>query len=128
MRVKTSVAARQRKKKYFKLAKGYYSDKSRKWRQVKQQVERSLRFAYRDRKKRKRDFRTLWISRVNAAARENGIKYSQLIYALKLAQINLNRKQLAELAVNDAPLFAQIAQLAKEALTKLPAKSNVASA
>ncbi len=129
MRVKTGVTTHRRKKKYFKLAKGYYSDKSRKWRQVKQQVERSLRFAYRDRKNRKRVFKSLWIIRLNAAARQHGINYSQLIHGLKLSDIVINRKQLAELAANNMTLFSQIASVAKDALQSPSVeKINVAKA
>lgn len=129
MRVKTGVATKHHKDKYFKLAKGYYSDKSRKWRQVKQQVERSLRFAYRDRKNRKRVFRSLWITRLNAAARLNGLTYSELIHGLKLSDIAINRKQLSEIAVNNATLFSKIVSIAKESLTaKSGAKTDVATA
>lgn len=127
MRIKTGVTTHHRKKKYFNLAKGYYSDKSRKWRQVKQQVERSLRFAYKDRKNRKRVFRSLWILRLNAAARANGLSYSRLIHGLKLSNIEINRKQLAEVAVNDLQLFNKIVSIAKEALAKVPANANVAA-
>lgn len=124
MRVKTSVNARHRKKKYFRLAKGFYSDKSRKWRQVKQQVERALRTSYVGRKKRKREFRSLWIMRVNAASREVGISYSRFMYGLKLAGIGVDRKQLSEIALGDPKLFAAIVEAARKALDGAPEKSS----
>lgn len=110
MRVKSVVYTRQRKKKIFRIAKGYYANRGNRWRQVKQQVARSLRFAYRDRKDRKGEFRQLWIARINAAARPYGLSYSRLINGLKKSNIILNRKMLSELAVNDASVFQQIVQ------------------
>lgn len=112
-RVKSGVTTRQRKKKTFRIAKGYYYSKRSRWRQVVQQVERSLRYAYVGRKDRKGDFRQLWIVRINAAARLNGLSYGQLINGLKKANIGLNRKMLAELAVSDQNAFKQVAELAK---------------
>src|SRR4029079_17837461 len=100
-RVKSGVTTRQRKKKTFKLAKGSYYSKRSRWRQVIQQVERSLRYAYVGRKDRKGDFRALWIPRINAAARMNNLSYSKLMFGLKKAGIGLDRKMLAELAVSD---------------------------
>src|SRR4051812_41707284 len=101
MRVKSGVYTRQRKKKVFRLTKGYYANRNNRWRQAIQQVEKSLRYAYRDRKDRKGEFRQLWITRINAAARPLGLSYSEFIAGLKKSNILLNRKILAELAVND---------------------------
>ena len=98
-----------------KLAKGYFGAKSKQYRTASEQVRRSLRYAYTGRKLRKREFRTLWIARINAAARLNGMNYSTLINGLKKKGVEVNRKMLADLAVNDAEAFAQLAQLAKEA-------------
>ena len=113
MRIKSGVTTRQGKKKYFRLAKGYYSNKRNRWRMVIQQVERSLRHAYRDRKDRKGNFRRLWITRINAAARAEGISYSRLIHALKKAKISLNRKTLAEIAAQDQSSFQKLVSLAR---------------
>lgn len=115
-RVKSGVTTRQRKKKTFKIAKGYYYSKRSRWRQVVQQVERSLRFAYVGRKDKKGDFRSLWIQRINAAARLHDLSYSQLIHGLKKAGIGLDRKMLAELAVVDEAAFKQIAEMARTAV------------
>ena len=115
-RVKSGVTTRQRKKKTFRIAKGSYYSKRAKWRQVVQQVERSLRYAYVGRKDRKGDFRTLWIQRINAAARLNNLSYSKLIHGLKKAGIGLDRKMLAELAVADEQAFKQLAEKAKAAV------------
>ena len=115
-RVKSGVTTRQRKKKTFKLAKGSYYSKRSRWRQVVQQVERSLRYAYVGRKDRKGDFRELWIQRINAAARLNNISYSKFIFGLKKAGIGLDRKMLAELAVADEQTFKQLAEKAKAAI------------
>ena len=98
-----------------KLAKGYYGSKSKQYRAAKEQVARSLRYAYIGRKLRKRDFRSLWIARINAAARINGMSYSKFINGLKKAGIDLNRKVLADLAVNDAAAFAKLVEIAKNA-------------
>src|SRR5256885_15720470 len=114
-RVKSGVTTRQRKKKTFRIAKGYYYSKRSRWRQVVQQVERSLRSAYVGRKDRKGDFRTLWIQRINAAARLNNLSYSKLIYGLKKAGVGLDRKMLAELAVVDEGAFKQLAEAARAA-------------
>lgn len=115
-RVKSGVTTRQRKKKTFKIAKGYYYSKRSRWRQVVQQVERSLRYAYVGRKDRKGDFRSLWITRINAAARLNNMTYGQLIHGLKKAGIALDRKMLAELAVVDQNAFKQLVDVARQAL------------
>jgi large subunit ribosomal protein L20 len=114
-RVKSGVTTRQRKKKIFRIAKGSYYSKRSRWRQVVQQVERSLRFAYVGRKDRKGDFRALWIQRINAAARMNNLSYSQFIFGLKKAGIELDRKMLAEIAVVDAAAFKQLADAARTA-------------
>jgi large subunit ribosomal protein L20 len=114
-RVKSGVTTRQRKKKTFRIAKGSYFSKRSRWRQVVQQVERSLRYAYVGRKDRKGEFRELWIQRINAAARLNDISYSKLIFGLKKAGIGLDRKMLAELAVNDLDTFKQLVETAKGA-------------
>jgi large subunit ribosomal protein L20 len=107
------VPSRRRRKKIIKLAKGYYGAKSRCYRIAKQAVVRSLVYAYRDRRTRKRNFRKLWISRINAAVREYGIPYSKFIKKLKDAEINLNRKILAELAVNDPKTFSTLVEIVK---------------
>ena len=116
MRVKTGTVRRRRHKKLLKLARGFYSGRRKHFRKAKEQLERSLVYAYRDRKRKKRDFRRLWITRINAACRLNGISYSKFIYALNKANINLDRKILADLAVNDANAFAKIVETAKAAL------------
>lgn len=113
MRIKGAVYTRHRKKKIFRLAKGYYSDRGRRWRLVKQQVERSLRFAYKHRKQKKRVFRRLWIVRINAAVREVGLSYSRFVNLLKKNNVNLNRKSLAYLASEDPKSFRDILDLVK---------------
>src|SRR5690625_3685083 len=113
-RVKRGYVSRRRRKKILKLAKGYYGSKHRLFRTANEQVMRSLMYAYRDRRQRKRDFRKLWIMRINAAARLNGMSYSKFMHGLKLAGININRKMLADLAVNDAKAFADLAGIAKQ--------------
>lgn len=115
-RVKTAVISRQRHKKILKQAKGYWGAKSKLYRVANQQVMKSLAYAYRDRKARKRDFRRLWITRINAAARMNGINYSRLIKGLKEAGITINRKMLADLAVNDMEAFGRLVAVAKAKL------------
>lgn len=116
MRVKTGAVRRRRHKKILKLAKGYWGAKSRVYRRANEAVIRALAFAYRDRKQRKRDFRRWWIVRINAAVRQHGLSYSRFMYGLKCAGIELNRKMLAEMAVNDPDAFAEIVARAKEAL------------
>jgi large subunit ribosomal protein L20 len=113
-RVKSSVASRRRRKKILKLAKGYRGGRSKLYRTAKEAVARALQYAYRDRKVKKRDFRRLWIIRINAAARMNGLSYSQFMEGLKKAEININRKILADLAVRDADAFAKLAEIAKK--------------
>jgi large subunit ribosomal protein L20 len=115
-RVKGSVATRARRKKILKLAKGYVGSKHRLFRTAKQQVMKSLMYAYRDRRQCKRDFRKLWIIRINAAAREQGLSYSRFMSGLKKANIELNRKMLAELAVTDGEAFGNIVGVVKEAI------------
>ena len=114
-RVKTARTTRARHKKVLKQAKGYYGAKHYRFRNAKQAVMKSGMYAYVGRKDRKSDFRKLWIVRINAAARMNGLTYSKLIAGLKKAGIVINRKMLAELAVNDSKAFAEIAQMAKQA-------------
>lgn len=114
-RVKRGNVARNRRKKILKLAKGFRGSHSTLFRTANQQVMKALRSAYRDRKKRKRDFRRLWIVRINAAARQHGMSYSQLIGNMKKANIQLNRKMLAQIAVTDPASFGKIAQLANTA-------------
>ncbi len=124
MRVKAGTVTRRRHKKWLKMAKGYWGLKSVVFRRAKETVIRALNFAYRDRKQRKRDFRRWWIVRVNAAARLNGLRYSEFIHGLKLAGVELNRKMLAELAVNDPDAFAALAERAKEALASKTAAAS----
>jgi len=116
MRVKTGVVRRRRHKKILKMAKGYYQGRRKHFRKAKEQVERSLVYAFRDRKQKKRDFRKLWIIRINAACRLNDINYSRFINGLKKAGIELDRKILADLAMNEPETFAKIVAKAKEAL------------
>ena len=113
-RIKMSVNAKKHRRKVFKLAKGYFGAKSKQYRAASEQVARSLRYAYTGRKLRKRDFRRLWITRINAAARLNGTTYSALMNGLKKQNININRKMLAEMAVNDAAAFAQLVEISKK--------------
>ncbi|MFV0946777.1 50S ribosomal protein L20 [Campylobacter jejuni] len=115
-RVKTGVVRRRRHKKILKLARGFYSGRRKHFRKAKEQLERSLVYAYRDRRRKKRDFRRLWIVRINAACRLNDLSYSRFINGLKKAGIELDRKILADLAMNDAAAFAKIAEVAKKAL------------
>ncbi|WHY84950.1 50S ribosomal protein L20 [Neobacillus novalis] len=112
-RVKGGTVTRKRRKKVLKLAKGYYGSKHTLYKVANQQVMKSLMYAFRDRRQKKRDFRKLWITRINAAARMNGLSYSRLMHGLKLAGIEVNRKMLAELAVSDANAFAELANVAK---------------
>lgn len=105
-RVKGGVVSRKRRKRVLKLAKGYFGSKHTLYKTANEQVMKSLQYAYRDRRQKKRDFRKLWITRINAAARMNGLSYSKLMHGLKLAGIEVNRKMLADLAVSDAAAFA----------------------
>lgn len=120
-RVKGGTVARKRRKKILKLAKGYYGAKHLLYKTANEQVMHSLAYAYRDRKQRKRNFRKLWITRINAAARLNGMSYSKLVNGLNLAGIEINRKILADIAVNDADGFTQIVDAAKRGISGEPA-------
>ncbi len=115
-RVKTGVVRRRRHKKILKLARGFFSARHKHFRKAKEQLERSLVYAFRDRKAKKRDFRRLWIIRINAACRLNDISYSRFMNGLKKAKIELDRKVLANLAMNDASGFSKIVELVKQAL------------
>lgn len=114
-RIKRAVNAHKKRRKVFKLAKGYFGSKSKQYRTASEQVRRSLRYAYAGRKMRKRDFRSLWIARINAAARLSGMSYSVFINGLKKNGIDLNRKVLADMAVNDPAGFAQLVEIARKA-------------
>ena len=113
-RVKRAVNAVKKRRKVFKLAKGYFGAKSKQYRAAGEQVRRSLRYAYIGRKLKKRDFRRLWIARINAGARMNDLSYSKLMNGLKKAGIEINRKMLSELAINDAAAFTALCEKAKE--------------
>ena len=115
-RVKTGVVRRRRHKKVLKLARGYFQGRSKHFRKAKEQLEHSMYYAFRDRKQKKREFRKLWIIRINAACRLNDINYSRFINGLKKANIELDRKILADMAMNDAAAFAAVATQAKAAL------------
>ena len=112
-RIKGGLNAKKRHKRVLKLAKGYRGARSKQYRIAKQSVMRALASSYAGRKQRKRQFRQLWIARINAAARLNGLSYSRFMYGLKVADININRKMLAEMAVNDAEGFTALAEVAK---------------
>ena len=116
MRVKGGTVTRARRKRIMKLAKGYTGSKHRLFKTAKDQVMKSGLYAFGDRKANKRNFRELWIARINAGARQNGISYSKLMHGLKLANIDMNRKMLADLAVNDAEAFKAVVDEAKKAL------------
>ena len=115
-RVKRSVHARKKRRTVLARAKGYYGAKSRSYRAAKEQVQHSLQYMYRDRRNKKREIRRLWITRINAAARINGLSYSVFMNGLKKAGIIINRKMLAEMAVNDKAAFTQLTDTAKKAL------------
>lgn len=117
-RVKTGVVRRRRHKKILKLAKGFYSGRRKHFRKAKEQIERSLVYAHRDRKQKKRDFRKLWIIRINAATRLNGMNYSTFMNGVKKAGIELDRKILADMAMNDAAAFSAVVEASKAALAK----------
>ena len=116
MRIKRSFKARRQRKKVLKLAKGYRGGRSKLFRTAADAVDKALMYAYRDRRQRKRDFRRLWIARINAAARLNNLSYSKFIHGLKLAKVDLDRKVLAELAISDPAGFKKIAELATQQL------------
>jgi large subunit ribosomal protein L20 len=127
-RVKNSVVTRKRRKKILKLAKGYFGSKRTLYRTANEQVMRALNYAYIGRKQRKRDFRKLWIQRINAAAKLNGFKYSKLIHGLSLAGVEINRKMLADIAMNDAETFTGLVNIARNAIdgNVAPAASKAA--
>ncbi|MDY4894292.1 MAG: 50S ribosomal protein L20 [Candidatus Borkfalkiaceae bacterium] len=116
MRIKRGVNAVKKRRKIMKLAKGYFGSKSRSYRIAREAVMKSQMYAFIGRRRKKRDFRKLWIVRINAAARLNGLSYSKFMHGLSAANIDLNRKVLADLAINDAKAFAQLAEKAKAAL------------
>ena len=115
-RVKRSVNARKKRRATLERAKGFRGEAHSSYKRAKEQVQRSLRYAYRDRRTRKRDFRRLWITRINAAARQNGMSYGTFMHGLKLAGIEVDRKVLADIAVRDADTFRRFAEAAREAL------------
>ena len=114
-RIKRAVNAHKKRRKVLKLAKGYWGAKSKQYRTASEQVRRSLRYAYEGRKMRKRDFRRLWITRISAACKMNGMNYSTFMHGLKVAGIQINRKMLSEMAINDAVAFAALCDIAKKA-------------
>ncbi len=116
MRSRNAVARKKRKKKLFKATKGYWGAKSKLYRSAKQAYRKSLLHAYNDRKKKKRNFRKLWISRINAASRKHGLKYSKFIHGLKKADVDLNRKMLSEMAIHDEKGFKELVEVAKKEL------------
>lgn len=116
MRIKRAVNGVKKRRKILKLAKGYFGGKSKLYRVAREAVMKSGNYAYIGRKLKKRDFRSLWIARINAAARMNGLSYSKFMYGLKTAGVNLNRKVLAELAISDAATFTALAETAKKAI------------
>ncbi|RLA71978.1 MAG: 50S ribosomal protein L20 [Epsilonproteobacteria bacterium] len=118
MRVKTGVVRHRRHKKLLKQARGFYSGRRKHFRKAKEQLERSLVYAYRDRRQKKRDFRKLWIIRINAAARLNDMNYSTFMHGLKLANIELDRKILADMAMNAPESFTKVAEASKAAIAK----------
>lgn len=113
-RIKRGSERSRKRRKILKLAKGYYGAKSRTFRAAKEQVTHSLAYSYRDRRAKKGEFRKLWITRIGAAARENGLSYSQFMHGLKVAQVDLDRKVLSEIAITDPKVFAQLADVAKQ--------------
>lgn len=123
-RVKRGNKRARKRKRVLKLAKGYYGNKSKNYRIAKQAVDRALSFAYRDRRQRKRVMRSLWVVRINAAARLNGLSYSRFINGLKLAGCEINRKIMADLAVRDAAAFGELAGVAKQALEQRSAAAE----
>ncbi|MCX8007429.1 MAG: 50S ribosomal protein L20 [Coriobacteriia bacterium] len=116
-RVKRGVTAKKKRRTILERAKGYYGAKSRSYRAAKEQVQHSLQYQYRDRRNKKREIRRLWIARINAGARQNGLSYSAFINGLKRAEVELDRKVLSDLAVNDPAAFAKLVELAKEKLS-----------
>ncbi len=127
-RVKTGPYRRRRHKKLLKLAKGYWGKRHIWYKVAKETVTRALAFAYRDRRQRKRDFRRLWITRISAAARQHGLKYSEFINGLKKAGVNLDRKMLAYMAMEEPESFAELVEIARQALGKQPEQQQAAEA
>ncbi|MGI6377621.1 MAG: 50S ribosomal protein L20 [Bacilli bacterium] len=117
-RVKRGYSTRRYRNKVLKLARGYFGSRHRLFRTANQSVMRAWSYAYRDRRTKKRDFRKLWITRINAACNQLGLSYSQFMHGLKLAKVDINRKMLAELAIHDSPTFTQLVDSAKKALAK----------
>ena len=115
-RIKRAVTSHKKRRRIFKLAKGYFGAKSKQYKTAKAAVMKSMNYAYIGRKQKKRNFRQLWIARINAAARLNGLSYSRMMDGLKKSEVEINRKLLADLAVNDPAAFAQLAETAKKAL------------
>ncbi len=124
-RVKRGVRGHERHKKILKLARGYRGAKSKLFKMAKQQVVRSMAYAYVHRKQRRRDFRKLWITRINAAARMNNITYNRLMYGLKLAGVNINRKMLADLGINDPAAFTKLVETAREKVDSVNTNADV---
>ena len=122
-RVKRGTKRRARRKKYLKRTKGFFLTKSKLFQSAQEAANRAERYAFRDRRARKRQFRMLWIQRIGAAARQNGLSYNQLLHGLKVAGVSLDRKILADLAVQDAAAFAQLAEKAKSAAPRAPKKA-----
>jgi len=118
VRIKGGVATRRRKKKLFRLTKGYRLGKKHLYRHATEQLDKGLQYAFRDRRRKKREFRSLWITRINAASRLNGISYSQFISGLRKAKVQINRKILADLAVNDTNAFSRLVAIALEAIKR----------
>ncbi len=116
MRVKTGVVRRRRHKKVLKLARGFYSGRRKHFRKAKEQLERSMYYAFRDRKQKKREFRSLWVVRINAACRMHNTNYSRFMHALKVASVELDRKVLADMAMNDMQAFESVLESVKEHL------------
>jgi large subunit ribosomal protein L20 len=117
-RIKRAVAAKKKRRTVFERTKGYYGVRSRTYRGAKEQMQHSLQYAYRDRRNKKRDIRQLWITRINAAARMNGLSYSNFMHGLKLAGVELDRKVLAQIAYEDETAFAALAEVAQKALAE----------
>lgn len=123
MRAINNVASRRRRKKVLKAARGYYSGRHRLFQNAKETLRRALQYAYRDRRQKKRNFRMMWIARINAACRLNGISYSRFMNGLKLANVAIDRKMLSEVAIHDAEGFSTIVEIARQGLTKSADKS-----
>lgn len=115
-RIKRSVAARKKRRRVLKLARGYYGTRSRSYRKAKEQVQHSLKYQYRDRRNKKREIRRLWIARINAGCRQNGMSYSVFMHGLKLAGVELDRKVLSQMAIEDPQSFADLCEISKKAV------------